>query len=237
MIKFVVVEDEEKYRSICQSIIDKLMFNNNGDYNIEYFDCFSSNLKKLIDDKSLFKVFIMDIELKGKLSGIDVGDYIRHSARDWDSEIIFITNHDQMYRPAYDKVNKTFSFIEKFQNFEERLEADLKVIISRDPDYHKYLFLNKRNDLRITLDDILYIYHETTERQVVIITSHNRYEVSISLVNIQKKLDKRFKQVHRACIVNTTKVHLYDWNDGYFILNNGQKVDFCSKKYRDDKNV
>jgi DNA-binding LytR/AlgR family response regulator len=237
VIKFVIVEDEGIYKNTCKDIIEKIMFQNSLNYNIYYFDCFSSELKRMIDDKSIYKVFIMDIELKGKLSGIDIGDYIRHSARDWDSDIIFITSHDQMYRPAFDKVNKTFAFIEKFHDFKSRLEEDLKVIVSRDPNYQKYLFLNKRNNLRITLDDILYIYKDTSLRQVVIVTSHNKYETNTSLVIILKKLDNRFKQIHRACIVNTTKVQLYNFNEGYFILNNGLKVELCSKKYRDDKNV
>ena len=36
----------------------------------------------------------------------------------------------------------------------------------------------------------------------------------------KKPYDKRFIQIHRACIVNSTKVNFYNWNDGLITFNN-----------------
>ena len=46
------------------------------------------------------------------------------------------------------------------------------------------------------------------------------------------KLDGRFKQCHRACIVNRNRVHKYDWNKSTFILDTKESVDMLSRKYK-----
>ena len=38
--------------------------------------------------------------------------------------------------------------------------------------------------------------------------------------------------VHRACIVNTDRVEVYNWVKGFFILDNGNKVHMLSRKFK-----
>ena len=46
------------------------------------------------------------------------------------------------------------------------------------------------------------------------------------------KLDSRFKQCHRSCIVNVDRVEETNYKEGYFNLDNGEKVYMLSKKYK-----
>lgn len=235
MIKFVIIEDDSNYKNICKKIIDKIMFSNNVAYEFNYFDRYSKDLQAIINDNSIFKIFIMDIELKGTKSGLDIAKQIRED--DWDSEIIFITSHDKMFEPVFRTIFKVFDFIEKFHNLESRLEQDLKTIISKDYDTKKFFYVNKRSELQIYLKDILYIYRDTTERKIVLVTTKNKFFANLSISETLLKLDERFKQIHRACIVNTNKVSCYNWNEGYFVLCNGKKIDLCSKNYKEDSSV
>lgn len=57
----------------------------------------------------------------------------------------------------------------------------------------------------------------------------------MTLQDALTKLDDRFRQVHRACIVNNDYVQEYNWSQGYFILSTGEKVDMCSKNFRNNK--
>ncbi len=230
MIKYIVVEDEDFYKSKIINVIDKAMFNNNTAYEVLYFSECNYKLKKEIEDTSVEKVFILDIELKSKYSGLDIAKKIR--SLDWDSEIIFITNHDNMFETVHRTIFKIFCFIEKFQNMEDRLENHLKIIIDKKHDNKKFIYSNNKIDMQIYLKDILYIYRDTTERKLVIKTTNNNFLVNLNLSVVLRKLDARFKQVHRACIVNTERVNLYNWGQGYFILDTKERVDMCSRNYK-----
>ena len=54
----------------------------------------------------------------------------------------------------------------------------------------------------------------------------------MNIKDILLQLDGRFKQCHRSCIVNVTKIEELNYKDGYFVLDNGEKVYMLSKKYR-----
>ena len=47
-------------------------------------------------------------------AGLDIAREVRKD--DWDSEILFITNHDKMYDTVYESLFKVFCFIRKFHN-------------------------------------------------------------------------------------------------------------------------
>ena len=172
----------------------------------------------------------MDIELESLKSGIDIAHEIRKT--DWDSEIIFVTSHDKMFETVHRTILKVFDFIEKFHLLEKRLEDDIKLIISQNHDCEKFCFENKKIKMQIYLKDIMYIYRDTYEKKLVIQTTNNKFLVNMTMFEILKKLDDRFKQVHRACIVNTQRVRSYNWCKGYFTLDNGKEVDYCSKSYK-----
>jgi oligoendopeptidase F len=74
----------------------------------------------------------LDIELNSNLSGINIANKIRED--DWESEIIFLTNHDNMFEQVYRSIYKVFNFIEKYHNFEERLSKDLAKIVNKNYD-------------------------------------------------------------------------------------------------------
>lgn len=233
MIKYIVIDDDQKELERVDKIINKIVFKTETEYKVEKFTKYNSELEALIKDNSIGKVYIIDIELDKKKSGLDIAREIRE--QDWDSEIIIITNHDRMFETVYKTIYKVFNFIEKFDNMETRLEQDLKTIIRKTDDKKKFTYKNNKISLQIYLKDILYIYRDTIERKLVIMTTNNKYFVNMTIQNLLELLDSRFKQVHRACIVNDERVRLYNWNEGYFELDNAEKVFMLSKSFRKDE--
>jgi len=235
MIKFIVVDDEKHELERVEKIITNVIFKTETEYDIFKFTKYNTELEKIIKDNSVTKVYIIDIELDKNKSGLDIARQIREN--DWDSEIIIITNHDRMFETVYKTIYKVFNFIEKFDNMESRLNADLKTIIRKTDDKKKFIYKNNKISLQIYLKDIMYIYRDTIERKLVIVTTNNKYSVNMTIINILELLDKRFKQVHRACIVNDERVRLYNWNEGFFELDNTEKVYMLSKTFRkEDEN-
>ncbi len=233
MIKFVVVDDEERFCKKITNVIKTELFKTELEYYIEEFNEYNSDLQKTINDCSMQKIYILDIELNKSISGLEIAKEIRK--KDWDSEIIFLTSHDKMFETVFRTVFKVFNFIEKFFDCEKRLAEDIKTIINKKSDYGKFIYSNNRIKMQIYYKDITHIYRDTTERKLVINTSNNKFYINMSLTELLKNLDKRFVRIHRACIVNTQRVNKYSWSKGYFILDNSKKVNMCSKLY--GKNV
>lgn len=230
-MKFIVVEDEERSQEIIKKVLRKISLQNDKDIHVEYYKKYNSELKKKIENTTCRKVYIMDIELEGKVSGIDVATMIREN--DWDSEIIFVTSHDRMFEFVHREVLEVFDFIEKFIDMEQRLEKDINKIYKKKFDKRRLQIINRNVDLDIYLKNIIYISRDKEERKAVIHTNNDmEFKVGYSLNELLNELDNRFVQVHRSCIVNKDRISEYNFSKGYFITDTGKKIDFLSKKFR-----
>lgn len=227
MIKVIIVEDDKDTQIQLKNILRETeLFKE--EVKIQYFTKFTPELKSIIKDTSERKIFILDIELATKVSGIDIAKFIREN--DWESEIIFITSHDKMFETAYRNVYEIFDFIEKFHHMESRLKKDLKIIYKKNFDNRMFKFGNKNVDIQIFYRSITHLYRDKETRKLIVCTDKNDYAINLGVLDSLDYLDDRFKLIHRACIVNTDRVESYNWAKGYFVLDNGKKVHMLSKK-------
>lgn len=227
MIRFVIVDDDKEEIVHIKSLLDEVV---KEDKEVLSFSKFNTELKKEIENKGVRKVYILDVELSDKISGINIAKLIRDT--DYENEILFITNHDSMFESVHRGVYEVFDFIEKFHDFDKRFKKDIKDIIKRNFDNKMFNYKVNTIELSIYYREIMYIY--TDERKLVIVTPTNKYTVNMTIKEMLTLLDDRFKQCHKSCIVNTDHIEKKDYKNGYMILDNGMKVDFLSKKLMKD---
>ena len=230
MIKIIVVEGEKETQLTIKNLLRKMDFLKDEEIKVEYFTKYTNALKEVILDKEERKIYILDIELDSKVSGIDIARFIRDN--DWESEIIFITNHDKMFETAYRSVYEVFDFIEKFHDLEPKLKKDLKAIFKKNFDNKMFKFESRNLNLQIFYRSITYLYRDTEERKLIINTDKTSYAIYMNVQDSLKYLDNRFLMVHRACVVNMDCVEEFNWSKGYFVLNTGEKVHLLSRKYK-----
>lgn len=235
MISFVVVEDDPKTQETIKEVLRKTVMSKDNNINVKYFSKYTKDLRSVIDDDSIRKVYIMDIELETKMSGIEIAKLIR--SKDWESEIIFITCHDKMFETVYRSVYEVFDFIEKFYDMEKRLEKDIELIFKKNFDNKMFIVSNRNVDLQIYYRSITYVTRDKEERKVIIHTDNNTFKLNKSLNEMAELLDDRFIQTHRSCITNRQRVHQWNWTKGYIVLDNGEKVEYLSKKYKKEVEV
>ncbi len=231
MINYIIIENEFKYIEIYRSIIKEIM----QDYSLIYktieFDSYNKGLSKLIHDNT-YKIYLIDIGLNSNKSGIDIAKEIRNV--DHNSEILFITRDDLLFEVVFKNVHKVYSFISKNYKMAELLKEELDEIVFNYTRNIKYFVLDKKGDYKVLINDILYIYRETEERKVYVVTEKNKYAASFSLKEILEYYPKDFIQIHRACLINPRKINMYNWCESYFVLENGEQIFMCSKKYKDN---
>ena len=223
MIKFIIVDDDGKEIEKVKALIHEVV----SDAKILSFSKINSALKAEIENVDEHKIYILDIELANKVSGITIAKLIREV--DWESEIIFITNHDKMFESTHRSIYEVFDFIEKFHDFDKRFKKDIREILKRNFDNKMFKYNANNIELNIYYRNILYIYRDKDERKLVIVTPNNNYKVSVAIKEIPQYLDDRFVQCHRSCIVNKNRVEEKNYKKGYFVLDTGDKVFLLSK--------
>lgn len=84
------------------------------------------------------------------------------------------------------------------------------------------------------MKNILYILRDKEERKSIIYTDTDQvnFKVNYSLTELLNLLDDRFVQTHKSCLANKERMVERNYAKGYFVLNNGEKVEYLSKKYR-----
>ncbi len=232
MVTFIIVDDNKQLLKQIKDIILKVTFSNKKDINIKCFSKYDSELQSIIDDTTLNKVYILDIELANSISGVDIAKIIRD--KDLLSNIIIVTSHDSLFETVYRSLYNIFDFIEKLGEFKGKLTKDINLILNKKYDYESFNYSNRNLSLQVQFRHIVYIYRDTVERKVIIKTDLNTYVVPLTLLDVENQLDARFVKVHRACIVNRDRIEKYNWAKGYFKTDLGEKVDMLSKKYRSD---
>ena len=217
MTKFVIVDDDVRELEKVESLIHEVV----EDVKIMKFTKITSELKAEIQNTDEHKIYILDIELANKVSGISIAKLIREV--DWESEIVFVTNHDKMFESTHRSIYEVFDFIEKFHDFDKRLKRDIKEILKRNFDNKTFKYNANNVELNVYYRAILYIYRDTEERKLVIVTPNNKYKVSLTIKEMLDYLDG---------IVNKNRVEAKNYKEGYFILDTGEKVYMLSKMNR-----
>ena len=229
MINVIICDDNEKDKSNAEKITKKFMEKNKKEYEIHLFSDYNKGFYNIVDRKFESKIYLLDIETPSR-SGIDVAREIRR--KDVDSVIIFLTAHEELGNIVLKNDLMFLSFINKFDDFENRLNKSLEKSLD---------LLNKKNTIRfsdrnilytININDILYITKDSFERRTIIKTDYTEFKVSKSLTEIVGMLDDRFVQTHRACYINSDRKITIDKNNRLITFDNGETIDLLSDKYR-----
>ena len=229
MINVIVCDDNKKDLNNINRVVKKFFSGINKEYEIHDFCDYSKNFYKIVNAKIPSKIYLLDIETPSK-SGIDVAREIRK--KDIDSVIIFLTVHEELGNIVLKNDLLFLSFINKFDNLENRLSASLNKAL---------VVINQKNTIRfqdrgiiytINTNDILYLTKESFERKTIIKTDYTEFRVNKTLSEIIHMLDDSFIQTHRACFVNSNRVVKIDKINRIIEFDNNESIDLLSEKYR-----
>ncbi len=226
MLNFVLCDDNK-------NILDKLsqMLNNifiNHDYNAKItYTCDNSNDLFNYLNKNTIDVLFLDINLKDKLTGLDIAEQIR--SKNKKIYIIFTTGHLEYALVAYKY--KTFDYIpkpfvsERLELTISRLFEDIKSNVSNFIKVGNSQMLIRENDvLYIKKDNMKLTYH----------TPFQDYSSYIAFNKIEKTLPDNFVRCHRSYIVNIDSINIIDSIKNYIYLSNNNDVCPIGPKYKNN---
>ena len=192
-------------------------------------------------------IILMDIMLKGPMSGIDASAEIK---KDLSIPVIFLTAYADESTLSKAKVTEPFGYIIKpfkeidlhtsiemalYKHGKERdivKERDLLYSIVENKDSKDYIFV-KSNARLIKLNTKEIYYIEALKDYVVINTLNSRYTIHSTMKDIEKKMPTAdFIRVHRSFIIRIDKIATIDLPN--LILENEKKVIPIGGSYKDD---
>jgi Response regulator of the LytR/AlgR family len=229
MVNYIVCEDNKKINNNVVKIIDSVMMKNHVSYKkFIYFD-YDGEFMKIIDENIPNKIYILDIETPSA-SGIDVVRRIREV--DLNSIIIFVTSHDELGYTILKEEFMFFAFISKFDSYEEKLTKAIKKAMKITGQNNVLNITEYGAVYNVPLADITYITRDSVDRKSIINTEYNTFKVGVPLIEIKEKLNKNFKQSHRACIVNMNRVRVIDRKNKCMTFDTGEMVYLMNEEFR-----
>lgn len=241
-LNIFIVEDESIVAKDIQNNLIKLGYNvlgiaNNGKDAIE-------QIKELNPD-----VVLMDIMIKGDLTGIEVAEQVRKFVN---VPVIFLTAYADESTLSRAKVTEPYGYILKpFKEIDLHSTIEMAVykhqkdaalqkerdflyslVENKDSSQNDILFVKANSKLvKVYLKDIYYV--EALKDYVIINTQYARYTVHSTMKDIEKKLGTvDFIRVHRSYIVRTDKIQAIE--NQTVVLENEKKAIPVGGSYRDE---
>ena len=239
-VNVLIVEDENIVAKDIQFSLKKLGYNVLGIEKTGEDAIKSANQKKP-------DIIIMDIMLKGEITGIEASEKIREEQN---IPIIFLTAYADESTLSRAKITEPYAYIIKpykeidlhtsiemalykhSKELEVLKERDMLYSIVENKDNSDFIFVKSKSRLvKLKTKDIFYI--EALKDYVVINTSSIRYTIHSTMKDIEKKMPSdNFVRVHRSYIVNLHKI--YEIEPPNLILEQNNKIIPIGGSYRDD---
>jgi len=229
-MNILVVEDESIVAKDIQVCLRKLGYNVIG-----ICSTGESAVEKALDERP--DLIMMDIMLKGEMSGIQAAAAIR---KDHDIPVIFLTAYTD--RDTVDKAKETepYGYIIKpfkeidiqtaieialYKHSKEKVvkqERDLYYSLVEKQDSIDMIFVKANQRLvKIKYEHIYFI--EALKDYVVINTLERRYTIHSTMKDIESKMpEKQFVRVHRSFIIRIDKIKEIDHSN--VVMDNDKKI-------------
>ena len=223
MLNIIICENEKYYKLKTYDIIDNYMKKTNVKYNILAFDTYTSKLKKIVEEPlDGHNVYILDIDLEGSDSGIDIANDIRRN--DYDSVIILETGYAQLISEAQRLRLSILDYVLKKVNYEKNILELIEICLRIFKMKCSVKFQVDKIDYNIKYDDILFIESDSVERKCNLVTKRKTYSVKKPLYYFEAQLNTEFFKINRGCIINTTKATMYDYPNNVITFENGKTI-------------
>lgn len=163
-------------------------------------------LCRYLEQGGYLDILFLDIELI-KLTGIEVGDFIRNKMENRGMQIIYISGESSYAQKLFK--TQPMDFLVKpitRRQIEDALELAIKLLEKNE---ERFEFQNGRDYYYISYNEI--IYFESEGRKIKIVAVDAEKEFYGAIRELEKKLPKDFFTIHQSYVINKTHVVRYTY--------------------------
>lgn len=198
MRRIVVCDDEWEARQQIDIYLQQLKHETNEELEVFYFSSGEELLEHIPDH---IDVLLLDIQMSKK-TGIDVARELRKKGHGF--YLFFITSRVEYALEGYEV--HAYAFLRKPIQYSQMKRYLLEVFQNLDREKKSVLILKNgsTNDI-IHCHDIIYV--EVLKHTTYVITENDKYQYSIPLNIIEKKLiSYGFFRIHKSYLINMRKI-------------------------------
>ncbi|WP_334352449.1 LytR/AlgR family response regulator transcription factor [Companilactobacillus sp. HBUAS56257] len=182
-------------------------------------------------------IYILDIDLKSNINGIDLAQKIRNI--DVEANIIFSTTHEEMARETLKRKVGAIAFIEKNQNLEDYRDdiyqtlKYIKTLIEKSSDYRQqnFIFGIGTQIFNFNQNEVFSVEASKLPHQLIFTSNNGQYEFYGKLNDLEKKYSFLFR-INRSCLVNPQNIRKINFPSRTIILKNGITKKFSIRKFQ-----
>lgn len=227
MLNIIICEDNEIFMKKNVDSINIALANIDIDYRIHKFDWYCDELGKLIRNREIKKIYLLDVEINGT-SGLEIASKIREN--DWESIIIIATAYDKYHNDVFYTRLMVLDFICKYKGYEERLVDDIKAAVNVTCRQSLFVFKYNHVVYRLPYSSICYIEKEPLIKRCIIHTYNNNFYIVKSISWLLDNLGDEFIQTHQSCIVNINNIKEVDCSTNTITFKSGESTSLLSDK-------
>ena len=226
MLNFALCDDNSIILEKLKKMLEAIFINNNLSAYVGFTTTKSDEILDYVSNNEV-DVLLLDIELKSKISGLEVANQIRKTNKS--IYFIFTTGHLEYGLVAYKY--KTFDYLSKPITLERLEDTILRLFedISLKP--KNYIKIDNKNTI-INADSIHYIKKDGMK--LIFCTDTRDYEVYSSFNKISKILPENFVRCHKSYIANIHKITDLQTTDNTILFNNTNSKCFIGPKYKNN---
>jgi DNA-binding LytR/AlgR family response regulator len=165
------------------------------------------SLKDYLSQGNHLDILFLDIELF-KLTGIEVGAYIRNCLDNMGMQIIYISGKAsyawQLFR------TQPLDFLVKpilQEQVDDIMERAIRIIKKKN---ERFEFKNGRDYYYVPMGEIIYLGSEG--RKIKVVTAKERFEFYGKLKDVNNNLNEDFVMIHQSSIVNRNYIFRYAYD-------------------------
>lgn len=197
MFKIAICDD---IKSTCDEIKDIILNISKGNLSenisIDIFYSGEALISDIREEENLYDLIFLDIELGGKINGVEVGRIIRGEMDDYITQIVYISSKNNYDRQLFDV--QPLHFLQKPIDV-IKIENDIKLAIKISRKENKFFELKKlRNIIKVPYKDILYF--ESRGREIILVSCKTQY-IFYNNINSLSKMLPDFLYIHIEVIL------------------------------------
>lgn len=215
MLNVYICEDNKQQREQLERIVTHSIIRQRLDMKValssgDYLDI----LEQPRCDGGLPSLFLLDIDLKADINGIQLGGILRD--RYPDCFIVFVTTHSELSYLTFQYKVEAFDFIIKDnpEQFHMRVEGCLRKAYERHlkkgGDSCRMTIETDEAIINVKYEDVLFFETSSSPHKIKLHERNRQIEFYGTLKELEKQLDDRFYRCHKAYIVNVDNIREID---------------------------